>query len=272
MKTQEEIIEVNKRQKDFYNHKSGKKNLPTQLWYYFREKTLKKIRKDIGILNESYEIHKTWFGDLSNKKVLDLGCFAGNHWSLYMAEQSKEFIGLDLSDVAIARLAERIKPYPNAKAVAADFLSETDFPEKDFDIIYAYGVLHHFQNPDVLIAKLDEKLAPGGLIISYDPLETSMPIKIMRVLYRPFQSDKDWEWPFTKKTYFKFAKTFNVIERHGLLGQAKWYFIMNFFSFLSDEKKQSVGRKWHKKDWNLSVTSDNHLFKCMHVTMLMQKK
>ena len=82
MKTQEEIIEVNKRQKDFYNHKSSKKNLPTQLWYYFREKTLKKIRKDIGILNESYEIHKNWFGDLSNKKVLDLGCFEGNYWSL----------------------------------------------------------------------------------------------------------------------------------------------------------------------------------------------
>jgi SAM-dependent methyltransferase len=272
MKTQEEIIEVNKRQKDFYNHKSGKKNLPTQLWYYFREKTLKKIRKDIGILNESYEIHKTWFGDLSNKKVLDLGCFAGNHWSLYLAEHSKRFVALDLSDVAIARLAERLKPYPTAEAIAADFLSETDFPEKDFDIIYAYGVLHHFQNPDVLIAKLDEKLAPGGVIISYDPLETSIPIKIMRVLYRPFQSDKDWEWPFTKKTYSKFAKTFNIVERHGLLGQAKWYFIMNFIPFLSDEKKQSIGRKWHKKDWDLSVTSDNHLFKCMHVTMLMQKK
>ena len=70
MKTQEEIIEINKKQKDFYNHKNGKKNLATQIWYYFREKTLKKIRKDIGILNESYEIHKTWFGDLSNKKVL----------------------------------------------------------------------------------------------------------------------------------------------------------------------------------------------------------
>ena len=230
MKTQEEIIEINKKQKDYYNDRSDKKNLATKIWYYFREKTLKKIRKDIGILSESYEIHKSWFGDLPNKKVLDLGCYAGNHWSLYLAEHSKEFIGLDLSDVAIAKLNERLKPYPNAKAISADFLNNETFPDKDFDIIYAYGVLHHFQNPDVLIAKLNEKLAPGGVVISYDPLETSLPIKIMRVLYRPFQSDKDWEWPFTKKTYYKFAKTFNVVERRGLLGQAKWYFIMNFVS------------------------------------------
>ena len=40
----------------------------------------------------------------------------------------------------------------------------------------------------------------------------------------------------------------------------------------SDEKKQAIGKKWHKKDWDLSATSDSHLFKCMQLTMLMQKK
>jgi SAM-dependent methyltransferase len=268
MKTQEEIIEINKKQKEFYNHK--KKNLPTRIWSYVREKTLKKIRKDIGVLNQSYDLHKEWFGDLSQKKVLDLGCFEGNHWSLYLAENSKKYIGLDLSDLAIGKLNARLEPFPNAEAIAADFLSE-EFIEKDFDIIYAYGVLHHFQNPDVLIAKLNEKLAPKGVIISYDPLETSLPIKIIRMLYRPFQSDKDWEWPFTRKTYKKFHNTFNVIERHGVLGQAKWYFLINLLP-ISDEKKQAIGKKWHKKDWELSATSDRHLYQCMQLTMLMQKK
>ncbi|HOD10490.1 MAG TPA: class I SAM-dependent methyltransferase [Flavobacterium sp.] len=268
MRTQEEIIEINKKQKEFYNHK--KKNLPTRIWSFVREKTLKKIRKDIGVLNQSYDLHKVWFGDVSNKKVLDLGCFAGNYWSLYLAENSKQYIGLDLSDLAIEKLNKRIDKFPNAKAVAADFLS-ADFAEKDFDIIYAYGVLHHFQNPDVLIAKLNEKLAPNGTIISYDPLETSLPIKFIRVLYRPFQSDKDWEWPFSRKTYYKFHNTFKVIERHGVLGQAKWYFLINLLP-ISDEKKQAIGKKWHKKDWDLSATSDSHLFKCMQLTMLMQKK
>lgn len=269
MKTEAEIIEINKKQKEFYNYK--KKNLPTRMWSFVREVTLKQIRKDIGVLYQSYDLHKKWFGDLTHKKVLDLGCFSGNNLSLYMAQSSKEYIGLDLSDLAIAKLNDRLKDIPTAKAIAADFLSETDFPDKDFDVIYAYGVLHHFQNPDVLINKLNEKLAPGGIIVSYDPLETSLPIKIMRMLYRPFQSDKEWEWPFTKKTYYKFHNTFKVIERHGVLGQAKWYFLINLLP-LSDEKKQKIGKKWHQKDWELSTTSDSHLFSCMQLTMVMQKK
>lgn len=269
MKTEAEIIEINKKQKEFYNHK--KKNLPTRIWSFVREKTLKQIRRDIGVLNQSYDLHKEWFGDLTNKKVLDLGCFSGNNLSFYLAENSKEYIGLDLSDMAIAKLNEKLKDIPSAKAIAADFLSETDFPDKDFDVIYAYGVLHHFQNPDVLIKKLNDKLAPGGIIVSYDPLETSLPIKIIRTIYRPFQSDKDWEWPFTRKTYYKFHNTFKVIERHGVLGQAKWYFLINLLP-MSDVKKQEIGKKWHKKDWELSATSDSHLFRCMQLTMVMQKK
>lgn len=52
---------------------------------------------------------------------------------------------------------------------------------------------------DELIDKLDEKLAPGGIIISHDPLKTSKPIALIRMLYRPFQSDRRWEWPFGRK-------------------------------------------------------------------------
>ncbi len=270
MKTTEEIIEVNKKQKEFYNYKTHK-NIPTRIWGFLREKTLKQIRRDIGALNQSYDLHQVWFGDLSNKKVLDLGCFSGNNLSLYMAHNSKEYIGLDLSDVAIAKLNDKLKDIPTAKAIAADFLSETDFPDKDFDVIYAYGVLHHFQNPDVLIAKLNEKLATNGMIVSYDPFETSLPIKIIRVLYRPFQSDKDWEWPFSRKTYYKFQNTFDIIERHGVLGKAKWYFLINLLP-ISSAKKQEIGKKWHQQDWDNSATSDSVLFSCMHVTMQMRKK
>lgn len=268
MKSKEEILETNLKQKEFYNTK--KKNFATKLWSSLREKTLKKIRKNIGILDESYDLHRKWFGDLSDKKILDLGCFAGNNLSLELAQKSKQYIGLDLSDVAIAKLNEKLKDIPTATAVAADFLSD-EFAEKDFDIIYAYGVLHHFPNLDVLIARLNEKLAPNGVIISYDPLETSLPIKLIRMLYRPFQTDAEWEWPFTKKTFYKFQNAFNIEERRGLLGKTKWFFLINFLP-LSDEKKMEIGRKWHRDDWEKSATSLPSLFACMHVTMLMRKK
>ena len=259
---------VNKKQAEFYNTK--KKNLPTRIWSNIREKTLKGIRKELNILQGSYDLHKKWFGDLTDKKVLDLGCYSGNYHSLYLANNSKKYIGLDLSSTAIEKLNKKLVNNPNAEAQAKDFLSD-EFTEKDFDLIYAYGVLHHFENVDLLISKLNEKLAPNGKIISYDPLETSTPVWILRKIYRPFQSDAAWEWPFNKSTLRKFNSNFNIIEKRGVLGYAKWYFIINILP-IPKERKLKIGKDWHKKDWEKSNNSMKHLFKCMQLTMLMQKK
>lgn len=267
MKTAEEIIETNKKQKEFYNN--IKQNFFTKIWAKIRNGLLNRIRKSIGVQDQAYQLHKEWLGDLSNKKVLDLGCFAGNYLSLYLAENAQEYIGIDLSDVAIAKLNERLKNIPTAKALAVDFLTD-DFSEKDFDIIYAYGVLHHFPNTTILIDKLKEKLKDGGEIVSYDPLETSWPIKLIRTLYRPFQSDAEWEWPFTRKTVEQYKKAFTILDRRGVLGKSKWMAIMNFLP-LSQNKLNEIGRKWHNQDWEQSKTSDKVLYSCMHVTMLMKK-
>ena len=178
-KVLQKTLEVNKKQAEFYNTK--KKNLPTRIWSTIREKTLKDIRKELNILQESYDLHKSWFGDLSNKKVLDLGCYSGNYHSLYLAKHSKEYIGLDLSTKAIEKLNNKLKEIPHAKALAIDFLSDR-FEESNFDLIYAYGVLHHFEDTDLLIDKLNDKLADFGQIISYDPLQTSPPVWLIRKL------------------------------------------------------------------------------------------
>lgn len=267
--TKEEILEINKKQKEFYNTKN--KNFATKLWSKVRHGLLANIRKEIGISTQVYDLHKQWLGDLKDKKVLDLGCFAGNNLSGYLAENAKEYIGLDLSDVGINKLNQKIEHLPNAKGIAADFLNDEQFTDKDFDVIYAYGVLHHFKNVDILINKLDEKLALGGVIISYDPLETSLPVKLFRVMYRPFQSDKEWEWPFTRKTYYSFKEKFTIVDKHGVLGKTKWFFLLNFLP-LSKVKKLERGVKWHKNDWQLSKTSEKYMFSCMHLTMLLKKK
>lgn len=260
--------EINQKQKEFYDNK--KKNFATRAWSYFRNGILNKTRKSIGVEKEILDLHTLWFGDLSNKKVLDLGCYEGNSLSFYLAKNSKEYIAIDLSEKGIKNLSARIKHIPSAKAVTMDFLS-SDFKEGGFDLIYAYGVLHHFKDVENLINRLKEKLNPEGDIISYDPLQTSIPIKIIRTIYRPFQSDRAWEWPFSKKIYYRFDDAFKIKERRAILGKAKWFFLINFLP-VSSEKKKAIVKKWHIKDWEKSQISDSYMFDCMHLTMLMQKK
>lgn len=264
----EDFIEINLRQKAFYDKK--RKNFATKIWFFLRNGVLQKVRKNIGVEKQVHSLHLEWCGDLSNKKVLDLGCYEGNSLSMHLALNSKEYTAIDLSEKGIAHLNNRIKHIPHARAIAIDFLSE-EFTEKDFDLIYAYGVLHHFKDVELLIRRLKEKLTTNGNIISNDPLETSLPIKIIRTLYRPFQSDKDWEWPFTKKVYYQFEKAFEIKERRAMLGKAKWFVIVNFFP-ISGDKKTEIAKNWHRSDWKKSAVDDNYMFSCMHLTMLMQKK
>lgn len=270
MKTTEEILEINKKQKEFYNSDShGKTNFISSLWSKFRNGALSDFRKKFDIKDRVYDEHKIWLGDMSDKKILDLGCLRGNALSLYMAENAKEYIGIDLSDVAIASLQKRIESLncKNAKAIAIDFFSP-EFKDTNFDIIYAYGVLHHFENFDLLVAKLQEKLAPNGIIISYDPLETSFPIKVLRAIYRPFQSDKDWEWPFTKKVLQKINQNFKIEQIRGVLGQSKYGVLLNLLP-LNDNYKSRVIAKMVEKDW--SIQELNKVYTCMHTTMLLRK-
>jgi SAM-dependent methyltransferase len=259
---------VNKKQKEFYDNKN--KNSVTKLWSYFRNGVLNRIRRDIGVQDEIYMLHKNWLGDLSDKKVLDLGCYEGNSLSYYLASNSAKYIGVDLSDNGILILNQKFKELPNAHGISIDFLS-SDFKEKDFDIIYAYGVLHHFRDTNELIVKLKEKLKPRGRIISYDPLQTSIPIKIIRTIYRPFQSDREWEWPFSRKTYYKFAANFEIKERRAILGKSKWSAFISFLP-ISEKKRKQKAKTWHQEDWKRSFEEDEHMFRCMHLSLLMQKR
>ncbi len=266
-----DTIDINKKQKEFYNStKKDKKNFVSRIWSKLRNETLSSYTKQFNLKEKVYNHHKLWLDDLKDKKILDLGCFRGNALSVYMAKNCKEYIAIDLSDVGIQVLNNKItaEECKNAKAIAVDFLSE-EFGHDNFDIIYAYGVLHHFQHVDLLIEKLNEKLASGGSIISYDPLETSLPIKVLRMLYRPFQSDKDWEWPFSKKTLQKFENNFDITEKRGILGRSKYGVPLSILP-LGSAFKTKVIQKMIEKDWNSQ--SWNDIYSCMHLTMLLKKK
>ena len=263
-----ETLKINERQKAFYDIK--KKNFPTKIWYSLRNGILQRVRKNIGVEKQLHQLHLGWCGDLSDKKVLDLGCYAGNSLSIYLAQNSKEYVAIDLSERGISSLRNRLKTIQNAKALTIDFLSE-EFSDKNFDLIYAYGVLHHFKNVPDLINRLNEKLSRKGTIISYDPLQTSVPIKILRIIYRPFQTDKDWEWPFSRHTFHEFNKSFKIIEKRGMLGKAKWAFLL-FLVPGSKVWKDNLVKRWHFEDWSESNTTNKIMFRCMQLTMLMQKK
>ena len=102
-----------------------------------------------------------------------------------------------------------------------DFDELLAFPDNHFDLVYAYSVLHHFKDVSVIIEELHRVLKPGGMIISLDPMMTEPLNRLARALYRPLQTDRDWEWPFTRETFRLFQNYFEIADMQGFMGMVK---------------------------------------------------
>ena len=270
------MLETNKVQKDFYEFDPKEKeefeydgNFIGRTWAKFRS-NYGTVVNTLGEFEMWRDLHYAWMGDLSDKKVLDLGCHAGNQLSLELASKAKEYHGIDLSESATALLQEKIDAQgsTNAKAYAVDLLSDA-FKERDFDVVYAQSVFHHFKYMDPFLERIDEILADGGQVITSDPLATYLPMKIFRSLYRPFQRDSAWEFPFTQKTFDSFQNYFDIENVQGMMGNTKWVLVLYPLNKSYAEKKW---KQWLKDDQDNANKVGPYLWKCMRVTMNLRKK
>jgi SAM-dependent methyltransferase len=225
MTRKERLIWLNDAQRSFYDAKASgrsaqnpKANVATNLWARLRG-SLQKLDREAGVRGALLDRHREWLGDLSDKDVLDLGCFFGNSLSVEIAKASRSYLGIDLSAQAVAELRKTLRGVPSARVEAIDFLA-ADYCER-FDVIYAHSVLHHFDDFDLICAELHRALRPGGVVISVDPLQSDPINRLARWLYRPFQTDRDWEWPFTGRNFKTIRRYFAIEAVQGFRGLSR---------------------------------------------------
>lgn len=271
--TGERMIEINERQKHYYEVSDGStindaNTFATNLWRRLRIEFYDRVRS--ANLRESIiSTQRSWLGDVSDAKVIDVGVGEGNPLSLDLAGEAKEYLAIDLSESRIARFRERLEASdaPNAKAMAVDFL-HSSFDESDFDVAYAVSVVHHFEDLGFFLDVLLDKLRPGGIVVTQDPLETWLPVKLARAAYRPFQQDADWEWPFNQESLDAIESRFEILEIRGIYGRSKWAVPL---SLLSRKKATSLAQKWHADDFKNASSLDS-VQHCLQVTMKLQKR
>ncbi|ACU61622.1 Methyltransferase type 12 [Chitinophaga pinensis DSM 2588] len=90
--------------------------------------------------------------------ALDLAAGTGRH-TLFLSTDNWQVRAVDISDVAMERLAEKAAGRP-VQTICTD-LAEYAFPQAAFDLIVLY---YHFDR--ALFAAVGKALKPGGLLIS----------------------------------------------------------------------------------------------------------
>jgi len=107
------------------------------------------------------------------KKVLDIGCGAGNY-TLKMLSKLPELdcTLVDLSMPMLNKAFERVSAFANNKVqIIQGDIREVEFEENSFDIILAGAVLHHLREDEewhYVFQKLFEIIKPGGCLMISD--------------------------------------------------------------------------------------------------------
>ena len=99
-------------------------------------------------------------------------------------------------------------------------------------------------------------------------MQTVLPVRIARILYRPLQSDRAWEFPFTRCTFEDFQKYFIIEGLQGVLGRSKWAFLM---ASLGADRADRLARRLHQHDLKYANEPGADLWRCMKVLMKLRR-
>jgi 2-polyprenyl-3-methyl-5-hydroxy-6-metoxy-1,4-benzoquinol methylase len=117
---------------------------------------------------EYWTIEKYFKDKLPFEKCLSICCGFGKvERTLSRLHFAKKIVGTDIAPGAIeqAKARAQAEQLTNIEYFIAD-LNEEKLPEKEYDVIWANGALHHIRQLDIVVPKLKNALKDGGFLIS----------------------------------------------------------------------------------------------------------
>lgn len=138
------------------------------------------LNYNIQLYNRRLEVLKSILSqakiDISQSRVLEIGCGNGFYTQFFTQHQVREYVGIDITSISIDNLQQQ---FPDHRFVCAD-ISELDVShmEGKFDIVFAADVRFHIVDDEKFKAAIRNVacvLRSGGLLIISDilPQETT---------------------------------------------------------------------------------------------------
>lgn len=267
----DEMLAINQDQKRYYEIASGGQTHEinsgaTNLWRRLRSRVLGAFHGS-SLEGSIFDLHNRWIGDVRGKKVLELGVGSGSPFTQMLASQAGEYVALDLSSTRIDSLRAKLPNRDNVRLYVVDFLSP-EFEEDGFDFIYADAVVHHFRHIEAFLEVLERKLAANGRVITFDPVNVWWGARLVRAAFRPFQTDADWEYPFSEQSLRAIENRFDVLGCQGVMGRSKWAALLGV---VSPRLAAAKAKDWHAQDL-AKMTTPRALRSCLQGSYHLRKR
>lgn len=125
-------------------------------------------------------LSKYYGPELKGRAVMDIGCFTGGLLFELQKEYACEVMGVELQKEAVAIAKNRL----NGKVLQMD-VNNSDFPNKQYDVITLTGVIEHVVYPTKLLKRVSELIKQNGVIMLQTPNAESMVAKLMGTYWPP---------------------------------------------------------------------------------------
>ena len=132
------------------------------------------------------------------KKLLEIGVGAGTD-HLQWARAGLDCHGVDLTDEAIETTRRRLEIYGLSSNLQRMDAETLPFENNSFDVVYSWGVIHHSEQPDKIIAEIHRVLKKEGVFIGMMYGRYSLASLRMWITYalrkgKPWRSFADVIW------------------------------------------------------------------------------
>lgn len=101
------------------------------------------------------------FDVLSEMDVLEIGVGMGAHAQL-LAQGARSYTGIDLTAAAVGATQRRFDLFGVPGTILQMDAEKLAFPDRSFDLIWSWGVIHHTSNTRAALAEMRRVLKPGG--------------------------------------------------------------------------------------------------------------
>jgi SAM-dependent methyltransferase len=203
------------------------------------------------------------FDKWQGKRVLEIGCGIGTD-AIEFAKAGADYTGIDISTASLAIAKDRFKIYNlQGNLLNLDATSDELLQLGSFDLIYSFGVLHHYPNVDKVIDTLSKMLSFKGTFKFMVYAEHSWKYAMIKQGLDQFEAQSDCPYAevYTREKVHALLDnkfTVNSIEQdHCFMYQVEPYKQGNYilepwFEHMTECIKQTIRKEL---GWHLLVTA-----------------
>jgi len=160
--------------------------------------------------------------DTQGLTVLEVGCGLGRYAPI--ASGCREYLGIDLSDVAIEKAGKTYANRPNMSFRRMD-AAQLDLPDRYYDVVLSIEMIEHVHDPINVLQEAYRVLKPGGLFMVNSINRDSLHMRMIRML-----GHQEFVGTIEHIREFAFSEMKEILEEIGFnIENSAGVFLMPYF-------------------------------------------